>query len=299
MSGYTKLFNSILASTVWSEPNDVRIVWITMLAMANKDGIVEGSVPGLAVFARLPIDVTETALARLSSPDPHSRSKEQDGRRIETIDGGWKLINHFKYRQQMSADERREYLRIKQQEQRTKKKLKTSASTARQQSSRNVNTVSDEYTKSTHTAPAPDTAPDPEAAPVPVINNQLDRKGAAPVKAANGNGSKPVNSRSKHPIFQGQRFVVFDWMLEDLGRTLGSHLDDFDIHEWFFSLDAKAVKDAIVKSKNDWWPWIQTELLTEAQKRGLPVEGPKQYGITPKTAGNAAALKRFAERRTS
>ena len=50
MSGYTKLFNSILASTVWSEPNETRIVWITLLAMADKNGIIEGSVPGLAVL---------------------------------------------------------------------------------------------------------------------------------------------------------------------------------------------------------------------------------------------------------
>lgn len=224
MSGYTKLFNSILASTVWSEPNDVRIVWITMLAMANKDGIVEGSVPGLAVFARLPIDVTETALARLSSPDPHSRSKEQDGRRIETIDGGWKLINHFKYRQQMSADERREYLRIKQQEQRTKKKLKTSASTARQQSSRNVNTVSDEYTKSTHTAPAPDTAPDPEAAPVPVINNQPDRERSVPIKA----DKRASLSPAAHTTHETSHKVKSDPFLDDaVTERAGRFIDKY------------------------------------------------------------------------
>jgi len=280
MSGYTKLFNSILASTVWSEPNEVRIVWITMLAMANKDGKVEGSVPGLAVFARLPIDETRRALDRLASPDEDSRSKELDGRRIQPIDGGWQLVNHGKYRDQMSKDERREYLRVKQQEQRDKKK--------RQQA---VNTRSGLSTESTHTAPAPDT----EATTIPVTNNKLIRKPDAVTKA-NGNGH---NARSKHPIFSGQRFVVFDWMLEDIGRVLGPHLDAFDVHEWFFSLDARAVKDSIVKSKNDWWPWIQNELMAEAQKRGLPVEAPKQFGITPKTAGNAAALARFASRKTS
>lgn len=154
MSGYTKLFNSILASTVWSEPNEVRIVWITMLAMANKDGVVEGAVPGLAVFARLSVEETRRALARLASPDEDSRSKEQEGRRIEPIDGGWKLINHYKYRQQMSKDERREYLRIKKQEQRQRDKKSGQPP---------VNTRREKSTMSTHTAPAPDTAPDTEA----------------------------------------------------------------------------------------------------------------------------------------
>lgn len=177
MSGYTKLFNSILASTVWSEPNEVRIVWITMLAMANKDGIVEGSIPGLAVFARLPLDATETALDRLSSPDRHSRSKELDGRRIQSIEGGWQLVNHSKYRQQMSADERREYLRIKQAEHRARKKLSTS-----------VNDVSDKSTKYTHTAPAPDTEEDPKAN---TVTTKQPAQAIGAVTTSNGNGARP------------------------------------------------------------------------------------------------------------
>ena len=150
MSGYTKLFNSILASTVWSEPDNVRIVWITMLAMANKDGVVEGSIPGLAVFARIPLEQTQVALTRLAAPDEFSRSKENDGRRIEAVDGGWKLINHYKYRQQMSKDERREYLRVKKAEQRARDKSKPKRQTS-------VNTRRDLSTMSTHTAPAPAT----------------------------------------------------------------------------------------------------------------------------------------------
>ena len=176
MSGYTKLFNSILASTVWSEPNEVRIVWITMLAMATKDGKVEGSVPGLAVFARLPIEDTRRALDRLSAPDEESRSKELDGRRIQAIDGGWQLVNHFKYRQQLSADERREYLRIKQAEHRAKKRNSRPVNTQ----STSVNDVSDKYTESTHTAPAPTTAPDPEA----TTKSRVDRSTVSLRKAS-------------------------------------------------------------------------------------------------------------------
>ncbi len=113
MSGYTKLFNSILASTIWNEPNETRIVWITLLAMADKDGVAEGSVPGIAVFARLPLESTQKALEHLSAPDEYSRSQEHDGRRIEAIEGGWRLLNHAKYRAKMGADERREYKKLK------------------------------------------------------------------------------------------------------------------------------------------------------------------------------------------
>ena len=123
MSGYTKLFNSILASTVWREPMEVRIVWITLLAMADKDGIAEASIPGLADFARVSVDATREAIQRLSSPDPDSRSQEFEGRRIQSIDGGWLLLNHAKYRAKMSLDERREYNRVKQQQYRERQKM--------------------------------------------------------------------------------------------------------------------------------------------------------------------------------
>ena len=140
-SGYTKLFASILASTIWRAPDRVRIVWITMLAMADKHGIVEASVPGLADFARVPVGACRKALEALSAPDPDSRSTDDDGRRISAVDGGWQLVNHLKYRDKMSADERRNYLRVKQAEHRQRRK----------QLSTSVNTVSDKSTESTHT----------------------------------------------------------------------------------------------------------------------------------------------------
>ena len=121
ISGYTKLFQSILASTVWNEPNEVRIVWITMLAMADRFGVVDGSVPGLALFARVSVDATRKALDALSAPDQDSRTKDHEGRRIEAVDGGWRLINHGKYRAKMGADERREYLKLKAREYRRQK----------------------------------------------------------------------------------------------------------------------------------------------------------------------------------
>lgn len=120
MSGYTKLFNSILASTIWREDDKTRIVWITMLAMSNKDGLVEGSIPGLADMARVSIDDCKFALDKLSSPDEYSRTKAFDGRRIKQVQAGWLILNHAIYRSKMSADERREYNRIKQAEWRQK-----------------------------------------------------------------------------------------------------------------------------------------------------------------------------------
>ena len=111
MSGYTKLFSTIVASTIWREPDHVRIVWITMLAMSNADGVVEASVPGLADLARVTVEQCEDALTRLRSPDPYSRTKDHEGRRIADVDGGFLILNRAKYREKFSVKERREYQR--------------------------------------------------------------------------------------------------------------------------------------------------------------------------------------------
>jgi hypothetical protein len=108
VSGFTKLYSSIVLSTVWREPNHVRIVWITMLALADAGGHVEASVPGLADAARVTIAECEEALAAFQRPDPYSRTKDHDGKRIEPIDGGWRLLNYTKYREGRDPEKRRE-----------------------------------------------------------------------------------------------------------------------------------------------------------------------------------------------
>jgi len=108
MASYTKLFTSIVTSTIWNEDDKTRIVWITMLALADKNGEVQGSVPGLARVAGVSVDDCRTAVAKFLSPDHDSRTKDDEGRRIEEIDGGWHLLNHRKYREMASKDESRE-----------------------------------------------------------------------------------------------------------------------------------------------------------------------------------------------
>ena len=122
MSGYTKLFSSILHSTVWLAPGPTRLVWITMLALTDRDGIVEASVPGLAKAAGVTREETDAALAFLAAPDPDSRTKDHEGRRIVEIDGGWRLLNHGKYRERLSAEDVREKAAARKLAQREREK---------------------------------------------------------------------------------------------------------------------------------------------------------------------------------
>lgn len=119
---FNKLFQSITASTIWAARDQTRIVWITMLAMADQHGRVWASVPGLANIARVPIDACEQALAELMAPDKYSRTKDHEGRRIEEIDGGWRLLNHAKYRairdEESIKESKRRYINARRQAER-------------------------------------------------------------------------------------------------------------------------------------------------------------------------------------
>jgi hypothetical protein len=118
MAGFTKLFSSIVHSTIWRESNEVRLVWVTMMALADQNGVVEASLPGLADAARVSLEECELAVTKLMSPDRYSRSTEFQGRRIEVTDGGWVLLNHDRYRHKMSADDQREKAKIRKRRQR-------------------------------------------------------------------------------------------------------------------------------------------------------------------------------------
>lgn len=102
---FTKLFSSITDSSIWAADDHTRLAWVTMLAMADRRGRVWASIPGLANRARIPLDAAERALAVFTSPDPYSRTADHDGRRIEKIDGGWRLLNYQKYRDTRDEEE--------------------------------------------------------------------------------------------------------------------------------------------------------------------------------------------------
>jgi hypothetical protein len=95
---FVKLFSSITESTVWCEPQATRCVWITMLAKADRKGRFFGSIPGLANLSRVSLEECQKALDTFLSPDKYSRTPDNEGRRIEPIDGGWRLLNYDKFR---------------------------------------------------------------------------------------------------------------------------------------------------------------------------------------------------------
>lgn len=120
MNGFTKLFSQIVTSTIWSEPNDCRVLWITMLALKDEANVCAATVPALAKLSNLSVEDCEQYLEKFQKPDKYSRSQEFEGRRIERVDGGWLILNGQKYREMLRGQERREYIREKVAEHRAR-----------------------------------------------------------------------------------------------------------------------------------------------------------------------------------
>lgn len=133
MAGYTPLFASIVRSSIWDEDAKTCKVWVTMLALADIDGIVEGALTGLAHEARVSKQECATALRILEAPDPDSKNPDNEGRRIQKTEGGWLVLNHAKYRHQArkrSADYYRKWRAQKKKNPQTPKEETNTNSTS-------------------------------------------------------------------------------------------------------------------------------------------------------------------------
>lgn len=111
MNGYTKLFADIVTSTIWNEPNDCRVMWITMLALKERDNVVRATVPFLAKASNISLEACEVYLERFQQPDKYSRSQEHEGRRITPVEGGWLILNGQKYQDKLNGEYRKEQVR--------------------------------------------------------------------------------------------------------------------------------------------------------------------------------------------
>jgi hypothetical protein len=98
--GFAKLYGPALAgSSLMDTSVYARWLFVYLLACADKEGRFHAqTVATLGRLANIPAEHAEQAVQELEAADPNSRSPEFDGRRIERIPGGWRVLNYEKYR---------------------------------------------------------------------------------------------------------------------------------------------------------------------------------------------------------
>jgi hypothetical protein len=125
MAGFTKLHSSLATSSIMALPLATRWIWSFLLSQADAQGVVEGAVPGLAIAANVSLEQCQTAIETLLAPDPYSRTKDRDGRRLIEVDGGWQIVSYTKWRHKLSREERQHYKRQHQQARRDRERTET------------------------------------------------------------------------------------------------------------------------------------------------------------------------------
>jgi hypothetical protein len=98
--GFVKIYGSrLMTSSLWDETPEARLVFLSLLAIADRDGFVD--VPNEKALARvlnLPPDYLERALVVLMAPDDGSRNKAFEGRRVLREGSGWLCVSYKDYR---------------------------------------------------------------------------------------------------------------------------------------------------------------------------------------------------------
>lgn len=123
MNTWTPLFSKIVDSSVWTLPDYVCKIFVTMLALKDADQVVRYNAFGLAQRSHKTEKEVLEALKILSSPDKNRLEPQPyEGRRIEKVADGWRLLNGEHYENMMRSLNRREYQRVKQKEYRAKNK---------------------------------------------------------------------------------------------------------------------------------------------------------------------------------
>ncbi|GIW90902.1 MAG: hypothetical protein KatS3mg109_1334 [Pirellulaceae bacterium] len=103
---WIKLYSNIVDSTIWSYDHDVLRVWIYLLIRADANGRVSVTFPAMASQCLVSIDRLRQILEILAAPDPFSRSREHDGRRICVHwepEFAVEILNYAKYRKRRDA----------------------------------------------------------------------------------------------------------------------------------------------------------------------------------------------------
>ena len=101
---FVKLSCDIPDSTIWAEDDGTFRIWMYLMVRADRFGIVHTTIPGIANACRKTIGQVEDALQKFEEPDPYSKNPEHQGRRMERIIGGWRLLNYQHYRDLPGGD---------------------------------------------------------------------------------------------------------------------------------------------------------------------------------------------------
>ena len=109
--GYQPVYRSILDSSI-ARDHVVRHCFEDLLKLADfKTGVVDMTHSAIARRTNVPEEMVRHAIAELEQPDPESRNRTAEGRRIVRLDEsrpwGWRIVNYLQYRHEVVLEGKR------------------------------------------------------------------------------------------------------------------------------------------------------------------------------------------------
>jgi hypothetical protein len=100
--GYTPLYDHTLTGTLYGRWPHTGI-WACLLSRASREGVIDEVPASLAAAIGVDVETLLRCIQDFMQPDPGSRTKAHEGRRLELLDPnrswGWWVLNHGKYRE--------------------------------------------------------------------------------------------------------------------------------------------------------------------------------------------------------
>jgi len=122
---FAKVFGQIFDSSI-AEDYNCRRMFMDLLVLADPTGAVDMTHEAIARRTNVPINEVQKYIAQLCQPDPSSRSRLEEGKRLVPLDKnrdwGWRIVNYAHYRKLKDEESRRSYFRDQQRAYRAKKK---------------------------------------------------------------------------------------------------------------------------------------------------------------------------------
>ena len=120
---YGKVYSQIFDGTLHGHL-EATAVFMAMIALADSDGVVDLTLTALTSRTGWPQEFIERGIRALEQTDDHSRTPDEDGRRIVRLrpntDWGWRITNYLKYREIRDESSRRDYMRRYMRDRRSK-----------------------------------------------------------------------------------------------------------------------------------------------------------------------------------
>jgi hypothetical protein len=186
---YVKMFKSIFDGTLYGQ-FEPTVVFMAMLVIAEREGIVDMTPQAIAARCGYPLAIVLKGIKELEKPDYRSRTPDEEGRRIirleENRDWGWRITNYQKYEKIRSAEERREYFRLKKREQRSKTGLSTNVHTVHQSPPPNLKPNLQPKTQNQNLSGVSQqvASRNSDPAPIEILRQLIDSAGARPQRTA-------------------------------------------------------------------------------------------------------------------